>query len=146
MAKTYRVTSFARFGNTMSELMIRLGVGPAGMHVLRTRGRKTGLPRTTPVNLISYQGSRWLVAPYGPVGWVHNVRAAGEAELLRGSKTERVCLAEAAPQEAAPVLRAYLTQLKMVVGPYFDVTPTSTDAAMVAEAPRHPVFRVTQPA
>jgi deazaflavin-dependent oxidoreductase (nitroreductase family) len=144
MAKTYKVNSFAQFGNTMSELMIRLGIGPGGMHVLRTRGRKTGLRRATPVNLINYQGSRWLVAPYGPVGWVHNVRAAGEAELLRGTKAERVRLAEATPEQAAPVLRTYLKQLKLVVGPYFDVTPTSPDAAIIAEAPRHPVFRVSK--
>ena len=51
------------------------------MHLLTVRGRKSGLPRTTPVNLIEYQGRRWLVAPYGEVAWVRNVRAAGEVEL-----------------------------------------------------------------
>jgi len=33
--------------------------------------------------------------------------------------------------------------LKLVVGPYFDVTPSSPDAAFMAEAPRHPVFLLT---
>jgi len=37
----------------------------------------------------------------------------------------------------------YLGQLRRVVGPYFDVTPDSPDAAFAAEAPRHPVFLVT---
>ena len=50
------------------------------MHLLTVRGRKSGLPRTTPVNLIEYQGRRWLVAPYREVAWVRNVRAAGEVE------------------------------------------------------------------
>ncbi len=59
------------------------------MRLLRVRGRKTGLPRTTPVSLIEHEGRRWLVAPYGEVGWVRNARAAGEAELLRGSAVER---------------------------------------------------------
>jgi deazaflavin-dependent oxidoreductase (nitroreductase family) len=144
MAKTYQMNAFAQFGNTMSGLIIRLGVGPAGMRLLRTRGRKSGLQRTTPVYLIRYQDSWWLVSPYGGVGWVHNVRASGEAELLRGSKIERVRLAEAAAEEAAPVLRAYLKQAKLVVGPYFDVTPSSPDEAFVTEAARHPVFRVTE--
>jgi deazaflavin-dependent oxidoreductase (nitroreductase family) len=144
MAKTYQMNAFGRFGNTMSGLMIRLGVGPAGMHLLRTRGRKTGQPRTNPVYLVEYQGSRQLVAPYGEVGWVHNVRASGEADLLRGSKVERVRLTEETAEEAAPVLRAYLKQGKLIVGPYFDVTPSSPDEEFVTEAARHPVFRVTE--
>jgi deazaflavin-dependent oxidoreductase (nitroreductase family) len=143
MAKTYQVNAFTRFGNTMSAAMTRLGIGPAGLHLLRVKGRKTGLPRTTTVNLIELQGRRWLVAPYGEVAWVRNARAAGQAELLRGSSAERITLREATGEEAAPVLRAYLRQLRLVVGPYFDVTPSSPDAAFVAEAPRHPVFLLT---
>jgi deazaflavin-dependent oxidoreductase (nitroreductase family) len=143
MAKTYQMNAITRFGNTMSAAMIRLGIGPAGMHLLRVKGRKTGLPRTTPVNLIEHQGRRWLVAPYGEVAWVRNARAAGQAELLRGSTVEHTQLEEATAEEAAPVLRAYLGQLKLVVGPYFDVTPSSPDTAFVAEAPRHPVFLLT---
>src|SRR3984957_7230571 len=92
MAKTYQMNAFTRFGNSMSAAMIRLGVGPAGLHLLRIRGRKTGLPRTAPVNVIEYQGSRWLVAPYGEVAWVRNAREAGQAELLRGRKDEHIHL------------------------------------------------------
>jgi len=143
MAKAYQMNAFTRFGNTLSAAMIRLGIGPRGMHLLRVKGRKTGLPRTTPVNLIEHQGQRWLVAPYGEVAWVRNARAAGQAELRRGSNAERIELREATAEEAAPVLRAYLRQLKLVVGPYFDVTLSSPDAAFVAEAPRHPVFLLT---
>lgn len=146
MAKTYQLNAFGRFGNTMSATMIRLGIGPAGMHLLTVRGRKSGLPRTTPVNLIEDQGRRWLVAPYGEVAWVRNVRAAGEVELRRGGSTERCLAREATAEEAVPVLRSYLRQLRLVVGSYFDVTPSSPDAAFIAEAPRHPVFLLTRPA
>jgi deazaflavin-dependent oxidoreductase (nitroreductase family) len=139
------VSSFTRFGNTMSAAMIRLGIAPAGMQLLTVRGRKSGLPRTTPVNVIEHQGHRWLVAPYGEVAWVRNARAAGAAELRRAGTVERVQLREAAAAEAAPVLRSYLRQLRFVVGPYFDVTPSSPDAAFAAEAPRHPVFLLTSP-
>jgi deazaflavin-dependent oxidoreductase (nitroreductase family) len=143
MARAYRMNAFTRFGNTMAAAMIRFGIGPAGMRLLRVRGRKTGLPRMTPVNLIEYQGRRWLVAPYGEVAWVRNVRAAGQADLLRAHTVESTRLREASPEEAAPVLRAYLQQLRLVVGSYFDVTPASPDAAFIAEAPRHPVFLLT---
>ena len=143
MAKTYQMNAFTRFGNSMSATMIKLGIGPAGLHLLRVRGRKTGLLRTTPVNLIEHQGRRWLVAPYGEVAWVHNAREAGQAELLRGSTAERIQFREATAEEAVPVLRSYLRQLKLVVGPYFDVTQSSPDAAFMAEAPRHPVFLLT---
>jgi deazaflavin-dependent oxidoreductase (nitroreductase family) len=140
MARTYRMNGFTRFGNSVTTAMIRLGVGPAGMRLLRVRGRTTGLARTTPVNLIEVDGRRWLVAPYGEVGWVRNVRAAGEADLLRGGRVEHIRPREATAAEAVLVLRAYLGRLRRVVGRYFDVTPGSPDAAFAAEAPLHPVF------
>jgi deazaflavin-dependent oxidoreductase (nitroreductase family) len=144
MAKTYQVNAFARFGNTVTAAMIRLGITPAGMYLLTVRGRKSGLPRTVPVNLIQHQGHRWLVAPYGEVAWVRNARAAGEVELRRGSTAERAQVREVSAGEAAPVLRSYLRRARLVVGPYFDVTSSSPDAAFVAEAPRHPVFLITK--
>jgi deazaflavin-dependent oxidoreductase (nitroreductase family) len=143
MAKTYRMNAFTRFGNTISSAMIRLGIGPAGMHLLTVRGRKSGLPRTTPVNLIEDQGCRWLVAPYGNVGWVRNARAAGEVEIRRGGTFERCLAREATIEQAVPVLRSYLRQLRFVVGSYFDVTPSSSDSAFAVEASRHPVFLLT---
>lgn len=145
MAKTFRVNAFTRFGDTMSAAMIRLGIAPAGMHVLAVRGRRSGLPRTTTVNLIEHEGRRWLVAPYGEVAWVRNVRAAGEVELRRAGAAERCLTREATADEAVPVLRSYLRQLRLLVGPYFDVTLASPDAAFAGEAPRHPVFLLTRP-
>jgi len=145
MARIYRMSAFTRFGNTMAAAMIRLGIGPAGMHLLTVRGRTTGRPRTTPVNLIEHQGRRWLVAPYGEVAWVRNARAAGQVELRRAATIEHARVREATAAEAAPVLRSCLRQLRLVVGPYFDVTPSSPDAAFAAEAPRHPVFLLTRP-
>jgi deazaflavin-dependent oxidoreductase (nitroreductase family) len=143
MAKTYRMSAFTRFGNTMSAAMIRLGLGPAGMQLLTIKGRKTGLPRTTPVNLIEHQGRRWLVAPYGEVSWVRNARAAGEVELRRGRAVTRAHVQEATAEQAAPVLGSYLRQLRFVVGSYFDAAPSDPDAAFAAEAARHPVFLLT---
>jgi hypothetical protein len=93
------------------------------------------------VTLVEENGERWLVAPYGEVGWVKNARAAGQVTLERGRRSETVGIAELLPNEAAPVLKKYLSRL-LVVRPFFDVTPKSQIADFVNEAPRHPVFRI----
>jgi hypothetical protein len=82
-----------------------------------------------------------LVAPYGEGGWVRNARAAGRVTLSRGGRSERVAIFEVQPAEAAPVLRRYVAQVP-ITKPYFDVGPDSSLDAFLAEAPRHPVFRV----
>jgi len=85
------------------------------------------------------------VAPYGAVGWVRNARAAGRVTLSRGSRSEVVRVAELGPEESAPVLKRYVTEVP-ITRPFFDVTPDSPLDAFRAEAPRHPVFRILGPA
>lgn len=142
MARTYRVTVIRRFGNRMMAGLLRLGLGPKSNYLLTTRGRKSGRRHTTPVSLVIDNGQRWLVAPYGAVGWVHNVRANGQATLRRGRLTEQVQAAEVDADVAAPVLRSYL-QRERIVQPYFDVAPDAELADFAAEASRHPVFALT---
>jgi hypothetical protein len=84
---------------------------------------------------------RWLVASYREVAWLKNARAARQASLGRGRKSETVGVVELSPDEAASVLKQYLSRLP-VVRRFFDVTPKSQIAEFVAEAPRHPVFRI----
>ena len=67
---------------------------------------------------------------------------AGEVQLRRARRSETLQIEEVAPTAAAPVLRRYLQQVR-VVRPFFDVTPTSPLEAFEGEAPRHPVFRLT---
>lgn len=98
-------------------------------------------PYSTPVRLIE-NGERWLVAPYGEVGWVRNARAAGEVRLSRARRSESLRIEEVGPERAAPVLREYLRRVP-IVRPYFDVSPDSLAEEFETEAPRHPVFRLT---
>jgi hypothetical protein len=49
---------------------------------------------------------------------------------------------EPGPSEAVPVLRRYITQIR-VTWPYFDAAPDSPDDAIKAELPRHPVLELT---
>lgn len=89
-------------------------------------------------------GDRYLVAPYGDRNWVRNARAAGWVELRRGRRRERLTVEELAPAEAVPVLRRYY-ELGRVTRPFFDVTLESSADEWLAEAPRHPVFRLRVP-
>jgi hypothetical protein len=61
--------------------------------------------------------------------------------LSRGRRSETVTVVELEPAEAAPVLKQYITDVP-ITRPFFDATPDSPLEAFVAEAPRHPVFRI----
>ncbi|MCM8748444.1 nitroreductase family deazaflavin-dependent oxidoreductase [Thermomicrobiaceae bacterium CFH 74404] len=145
MAWTYRLTRWRRVVNALVGAMLRLGLPVPHTYLLTVRGRKTGRLYTTPVTLVERGAPRWLVAPYGEVNWVRNARAAGHVTLSRGRRVEAVRIQEVTPEEAAAVLKEYLRQVP-VVRPYFDVSPDDPFEDFVAEAPRHPVFRVVEPA
>jgi deazaflavin-dependent oxidoreductase (nitroreductase family) len=139
MASTYRLTAPRRILNAVMLALLRLGIAPRGTYLLTARGRRTGTPHSTPVTLVENEDGRWLVAPYGAVGWVRNVRAAGQVTLSRGRQTDDFQVEEVEGQEAARVLQAYLRKVR-VVRPYFDAGPDSPLEAFAAEASRHPVF------
>ncbi len=86
MPKTSRVPLAVRLGNRFVTPLVRLGFNIGLIHLLTVRGRKTGQVRTTPVAVVEQQGQR----AFGLVGWVYNLRAAGEATLTRGRRTERI--------------------------------------------------------
>ena len=58
-----------------------------------------------------------------------------------GGRRERLRVEELGPEAAAPVLREYY-RLFRVTRPFFAVTLDSPQEAWLAEAPRHPVFRL----
>ena len=141
MAKEYRVTVMERAINAIFRLFTRLRLGAKYRHILTVRGRKTGNEYSTPVDVMENGGRRFLVAPYGVVNWVRNARAVGEVTLSRGGRTERARVTELSAEDSAPVLRQYLTEVR-ITRPYFDVTLDSSDEEFAGEAPRHPVFEV----
>lgn len=126
--------------------MTRHGVSVYGSRVLAVRGRTSGEWRTTPVNLLDYEGKRYLVAPRGEAQWVRNLRAAGTGELRVGNKVEEFRARELADDEKIPVLRAYLKRWKFEVGVFFEgVGPDSEDEKLRSIAPQHPTFEVGAP-
>src|ERR1700680_5233570 len=70
--------------------MTRLGISVWGSRILRVRGRKSGEWRSSPVNMLTFNGARYLVAPRGETHWVRNIRASGEGELVVGGRVEPV--------------------------------------------------------
>jgi deazaflavin-dependent oxidoreductase (nitroreductase family) len=121
--------------------LLRRGRGPAFVWLLTAPGRVSGVPRTTPVVPVQQGDRRWVVAPFGVVGWVRNVRAAGRLELRRGRDSQTYEARELESTEAVPVLRDYLSMpTARYVRDYFDVSSSSSDEAIAAEAGRHPVF------
>ncbi|MEP6650478.1 MAG: nitroreductase family deazaflavin-dependent oxidoreductase [Lapillicoccus sp.] len=119
------------------------GISLLGSRVLTVRGRKTGTPQSVPVNLLTLDDERYLVAPRGHTQWVRNVRAAGEAELRVGRRVERVRLVEIPVTNRVPVLRVYLKRWGWEVGRFVEgLTKSSTDAELAAAAPGMPVFRL----
>ena len=141
MAARYQRGLARRAGNGLVRILLRLGMGPRDTYLLTVVGRRSGAPRSTPVTLVEEGARRWLVSPYGEVAWVRNLRAAGKATLSRGGRTEAVAVREIKPEEAAPVLKTYVTRVP-ITRPYFDVRPESDLGAFRAEAPRHPVFAI----
>jgi deazaflavin-dependent oxidoreductase (nitroreductase family) len=138
--RKYHKSRADRAGNAIFSLLARAGIGPA--HLLTTRGRKTGRPRTTPVILVVHGQQRWLVAPYGAVPWVLNARAAGQVRLRRGRDRRDYTLRQLPAAQAGPILQRYL-RIAPATRPYFQANKDSPVAEFTAEADRHPVFALT---
>ena len=127
--------------------LTRLGISVWGSRVLEVRGRSSGQWRRTPVNLLTLQGERYLVAPRGHTQWVRNLRASGEGRLLLGPRSESFTAAEVGDEDKVPVLRAYLKRWKAEVGVFFEgVGPDSSEDELRGAAPKHPVFRLSSSA
>ena len=123
--------------------LTRRGMSVWGSRVLEVRGRKSGEWRRTPVNLLTLGEDRYLVAPRGHVQWTHNMRAAGGGRLVLGRRTEEFTATEVADGDKVEILRAYLKRWKAEVGMFFEgVGADSSDAELLAIAPKHPVFKV----
>ncbi|MHB1772566.1 MAG: nitroreductase family deazaflavin-dependent oxidoreductase [Acidimicrobiales bacterium] len=137
MAKSYRLGSVRRAVNVTMAALIRRGLGGKSSYLLTTTGRRTGEKRTTPVIVIEVDGQRWLVSPYGTVGWVHNVRASHQVTLQRGKRTETTYVEEVGAEEAGPVLQRYVQSVRVTA-------PKADDSVQrfVDEASRHPAFKI----
>ena len=143
MAKKSQAPQFVRLGNMLTTTLLRMGfklVGPGNypMYLLTVRGRKSGLPRTVPIVTLEQNGERYLISPYGIVDWVRNLRAAGEATLTRGRRSETVRATELPPKEAAIILRGDIRRNPFAR--YYGVTTESPLEDFERATTTHPMF------
>ena len=105
------VPSWVPFFNPIARLLLAAGVSMGPNVLVTVRGRKSGLPRTTPLTIVEASGRRWLMAPYGEVNWVRNLRAAGRATITVRRRQEEVTAAELPLAEAVTFFRDVLAPL-----------------------------------
>src|ERR687884_634492 len=106
-----RVPTSVSLFNPIFKFLLAAGVplGPNGL--ITIRGRKSGLPRTTPVAIIQVSGRRWVWAPWGEVHWVRNLRAAGRATITVRRRSQEVRATELDEAERVAFFRDVLGPL-----------------------------------
>jgi deazaflavin-dependent oxidoreductase (nitroreductase family) len=148
MAKAAQVPAYVQVGNVLTLTLLRAGfklVGPFlffgsyPMYLLTVRGRKSGQPRTVALAIIQRNGKRYVGSPYGIVDWVRNLRAAGEAMLTRGRRSETISATELPPSEAALVLREEIKSGNPFIR-FYGVTAESSLEELERAAVSHPLF------
>jgi deazaflavin-dependent oxidoreductase (nitroreductase family) len=143
---TTRYVKPAKSTNMFNEAvahLTRLGISIWGSRVLYVKGRKSGELRSNPVNLLTHEGKRYLVAPRGHTQWVRNLRVAGEGELRVGRRAEHFTPTELADDDKPAILRAYLRRWKFEVGVFFDgVDAKASDDKLRDIAPGYPIFEI----
>ncbi|WP_424216055.1 nitroreductase family deazaflavin-dependent oxidoreductase (plasmid) [Streptomyces sp. BI20] len=132
--------------NRFVGFLARRGVSVAGSAELTVLGRVSGNPQRIPVNPLEIDGRRYLVSARGHSQWVRNMRAAGGGELRIGRRVRPFTATEITdPAERVEVLRAYLRKWGWEVNTFFEgVTADSEDSVILARAPKHPIFRITE--
>ena len=129
---------------TRSLLAARVPLGFNGL--ITIPGRVTGVPRTTPVAIIvDDAGRRWVWAPWGDVGWVRNLRAAGGATITVRGRSETVTAIEQDRAQRLVFFRDILSPIarRIPFGVSFIRIVDGTDLAdPVAAADGRPVFEL----
>jgi deazaflavin-dependent oxidoreductase (nitroreductase family) len=124
--------------NRLTTWLTRLGVGRS--ETMTTTGRKSGQPREVPVSPIEIDGEEYIVAPYGEVSWVHNVRA-DPVVTLRSGRRARKCRLVEVTDEAAQVVKSYWDRERFP-RKYMDVPGEGAVEDFAGVSGRFPVFRV----
>jgi deazaflavin-dependent oxidoreductase (nitroreductase family) len=137
-----------RFFDPIAKRLLGAGVPIGPNALITTRGRKSGLPRTTPVALVELDGQRWVQSPFGEVNWVRNLRESGEATLAIGKRHESVSATELGTDDAAtfyaerlaPYFRRIPAPVRWAMGSMIGMQTILEDPAKAAL--EHPVFEL----
>ncbi|MGP3925236.1 nitroreductase family deazaflavin-dependent oxidoreductase [Streptomyces sp. 8N616] len=123
----------------------RIGLPFGPMHLLTVPGRKSGVPRTTPVAPVVVAGERYIVQAYPNSDWVKNARNAGGGVLTRGRRAKAVDLVEVPKEQREPVLREFPGQNPRSVAAFVrnGLVGSGSPDGFAAAAPHVVVFRAT---
>ena len=150
---------FFRVANPLARRLMSAGVPTGSRNILLTvRGRRSGVPRTTPLSMLELDGRKFVQASYSEDGWVRNLRAAGEATMTDHGRRVAVQTLEVAPHEAAAVLQRALEPyrrsrlLRALLGPrarppvavlrWCRIRVDDAPEEYLDEARRHPLFEL----
>jgi deazaflavin-dependent oxidoreductase (nitroreductase family) len=131
-----------RVFNRIFALAIGFGLGLGHNYVVEVRGRKSGKIFSAPIDLLEFEGRRYLVAPRGETNWVRNARAAGRVALRKGRRREEFAVREVAPAQRPELLKAYLDRFALTVQRYFPLPRESPASEFAPIAERYPVFEL----
>ncbi len=137
-----RPTALERLFNKLFGFLVGLGLALPHNYLLQVRGRKTGRLYSTPVDVLTRDGQRFLVAGRGYTQWVHNALASGTVSLKKCRQYEEFCLRAVSDEEKPAILKAYLDRFKLTVQRYFPVPAGSPAEAFRPLATRYPVFEL----
>jgi deazaflavin-dependent oxidoreductase (nitroreductase family) len=138
----HRPNVWERVLNRSFGFLVGLGFGLRHNYLLQVRGRRAGREYSTPVDLLEFNGKRFLVAPRGRTQWVRNAEAAGEIVLRKGRRRERFRLRAIPDSEKPEILQAYLNRFAPTVQRYFPVPAGSAVEAFARLAPDYPAFEL----
>jgi len=134
-----------RIFNRLFGAALGIGLGLGHNYLVEVAGRKSGKLYATPVDLLEFEGRRYLVAPRGETNWVRNARAAGRVALRKGRRRLEFEAHEVAMSERPALLKAYLDRFAATVQRYFPVAKGSPASEFAPIADRYPVFELRTP-
>jgi deazaflavin-dependent oxidoreductase (nitroreductase family) len=133
---------FARAANRFYGWLTSVGLGPSYGYLLQIAGRKSGIPHSTPVNVLKHDNKLYLIGTRGHTQWSRNALAAGNAKLKKGRIIMEFSLRNLTDAEKPEILRAYLRQFNWMVRRFFPVSTESPLSEFAAIAHRYPVFEL----
>jgi deazaflavin-dependent oxidoreductase (nitroreductase family) len=129
--------------NRLFGVLVGFGIGLRHNYLVQVQGRKSGRIYSTPVDVLDYDGKRYLVAPRGETQWVKNARVACELWLKRGRSRQQYTLRVLEDREKPEILKEYLNRYKTTVQRYFSVPASASLETFTGIAPNYPVFELT---
>jgi deazaflavin-dependent oxidoreductase (nitroreductase family) len=137
-------SAFERWFNWLFGVIVGWGFGLPHNYLVQVQGRKTGRIYSTPVNVVDYEGKRFLVAPRGMTQWVRNAAGIGHVWLKKGRNREQFSVRFLTDVEKPEVLREYLNRYKTTVQRYFPIPAGSPLEEFARVAHTYPVFELTR--